>query len=51
MMNEENSPQVFSCTIIHLPLHLEVPEALALTVAQADRRPAYAAPEEALGEA
>jgi|GEM_PF-2984167 len=27
---------------INIPLHLEVPEALALTVAQADQRPANA---------
>ena len=38
-----SAAQAFCFPIMNLPLHLEVPKALALTVAQADRRPACGA--------
>jgi len=40
---------MWACGIMNLPLRSEVPEALALMVAQPDRRPANAAPEGSAG--
>jgi len=50
MMSEEGQAS-WRGIIKNIPFHLEVPEALALIVAQSDHRPANAAPDGSAGEA
>ena len=48
MMSEEGQAS-WRGIFMNIPLHIEVPEALALIVAQPDHRPANAAPDGSAG--